>query len=143
MQAMDLAIKQMLEPRITEEVEDSVKQHLIKEKRKLTPHNVVMIAMAAVESFSARSALPGEGKLQAAKDLVPAVLQKAQELGAISAQDAAVMENRFQSGIDDVEDMVNLLIDISKNPHFIQTVENVKACCSELQAKRERKRARK
>lgn len=125
---------ELLDADVTKAVDDAI---AASSGSKLTIYAVVKIAMHAVELWSKRQPLQGESKLAAAKELVPRVIQRAYELGVLTADESARLQQRLDMGVDVLEDVVDALMSVAHNPQFIQAVESVKRCCAE---RRKRKR---
>ena len=99
---------------------------------------VIKVGTIAVEQYTSALAkkTPGATKLQLCKDILPVVIQSAVESGAIDALPAMRLQARIDSGLDVIEDFVNVYVAISKNPQFVQFREEVaEKCCKPKKSK--------
>jgi len=92
---------------------------------------VVGIAMKSVEAGSVEVPRSSEMKLKNCLDLIPNVINIALEMNIINALQA----DSLRKYIGMSTDIIELCIQISKNPAVIQAEQAVKACCIGLKAK--------
>jgi len=92
---------------------------------------VIGISMKAVEAISAQVPRSSEMKLKNCLDLIPNVITIAVEMNIITPLQADGLRKYIGMSVDIIE----LCIDISKNPAVIQAEQAIKACCVSLKSK--------
>lgn len=111
-------------------------------KQGVTFATVVLIAMEAVEKYSDTIAkLAGPDKLQAAKMLVPQILDLAVQNGVLDQAHADALTAQFNTGAGIVEQLIEAYVVLSKNPQVIQAEQAVEAAASGCFAKCKARRA--
>ncbi len=102
---------------------------------RLTFANVVRLCMHCVEQFSLACARPmaGSSKLAMCKEAIPILIAQAVTQGIIAPEQGSSLQQQMLSSLDLVEDIVETLILVSKNPLFIQIraeVEQATTACA-------------
>lgn len=121
-------------PELIAVVQQATKQHL----KHFGLAEVIKVGTIAVEQYTAALAkkTPGATKLQLCKEILPVVIEAAVLNGMIEALPAMRLQARIDSGLDVIEDFVNVFVAISKNPEFIQFREEItEQCCTKKSKK--------
>jgi hypothetical protein len=117
---------------------DEIVLREVLEEDKMTFASGIRTAMHCAEIYGKEKELTGGQKLDAAKDVLEKVVEMARIQGMLTYDEALELRQRYEQGIDVVEDIIEAYIAISKNPAVLQTVESVKKCIDSGCLKRKR-----
>jgi hypothetical protein len=102
--------------------------------------NVILVAMAIVEKYSGEiSQLGSKDKLDAARSLIPIIIDACVSAGKINENDGETLKMRLVALGELFEDIAAAYISVSKNPGVIQfelaVKEKVSSCFSRCRSK--------
>lgn len=92
--------------------------------------SLVLIAMNSVEVF-ARDVreIHGAQKLQLMREIIPRVIEHAENEGYCSPEEAVALRHRLETGVDLVIHIAEAIHSAATNPQIIQAMEAVQAAC--------------
>ncbi len=99
-------------------------------ENKLTLPEAVLIAMHAVEIYSARvREVHGQQKLQLCRQVVPDVVKFAVDKGYCDVETATALQHKLETGVDVVIHIIETLHAVATNPTLVQAVEAARQTC--------------
>lgn len=103
-----------------------LKKWLVNNSGSVNFANVIMLAMNIVETYSSTVATVSSGdKLQAAKDMIPVVVDICVEQKVLTEEQGNSLKEKLTTASDIVINIIEAYIAISKNPAFIQAVQEI------------------